>query len=124
MARLPDVLSNRPSFFADKFGNSPKFRSYDFVVPRWTIKASYQQFQHGISSMLRWQASSAGGLKSGEARAPVTGLYYIHATYRFDQFSCSGLFAVRLALDINRRVNPHSGYNVVKRDGRCDFTVC
>lgn len=124
MARLPDVLPQRPSFYADKYSSTDRFRDYNYVVPKWSIKSSRHKFQYGIPSMLRWQASSGDGLRPGEARVPVAGVYYMQATYRFGGYSCSGLFAVRLALDVNRRQNPHSAYNVVSRDGRCDFKVC
>ena len=74
--------------------------------------------------MFRYQDSSGGGLNSGEGRILVTGLYYIHASVRFDLSSCSGLYGIRLLIDVNKILSPNSGYNVVSRDVKCPFGVC
>lgn len=122
MARLPDVLPHRPGFFADKWGNLGSVADLRNDISRWAIKTNADFGIFGIPDMFRYQDSS-GALASGEGRILVTGLYYMHASIRFDIPTCSGLVGIRMLIDINKKFNQNSGYTVVSRDFECRFSV-
>jgi hypothetical protein len=123
LARLPDVLPYRPGFFADKFANLGGIATLNSDITRWAIKTHPSYGIFGVPNMFRYQDSAGEGLTSGEGRILVTGLYYIHATLRFDFTPCTSLVNIRMLIDINRRLNLQSGYTVVSRDFECSFSV-
>ena len=119
---MPDVLPYRPGFFADKFGNLGGVTAFSNDINRWAIKTNPEYGVYGIPDMFRYQDSS-GALASGEGRILVTGLYYMHASIRFDIPTCTGLWGIRILIDINKQLNVNSGYTIVSRDVECSFSV-